>query len=153
MLNFILFMLMIYHYLPFTSKLLSIVSQLCTLLEFSTKQLSSYSTTLLLVSCLLTSSKSLTFYCILHSTSILFCYFFSPIFLSGNTFYSDILCSIFCSRFSCIASCFSLTSHIHIPQLHIHIMDSYSQTDHELVILYAVSKCNNTNVLESVDLF
>ena len=39
------------------------------------------------------------------------------IFLSGNTFYSNLLCSIFCSKFTRIASYLTMTSYTLIPQL------------------------------------
>ena len=55
---------------------------------------------------------------------------FSPIFLSGSsfiqTFYAQyFILVIFCSKFNCIASYLTVTSYICIPQLYMHIMDSY----------------------------
>ena len=53
---------------------------------------------------------------------------FSPIFLTILfilTYYAQKV-SIFCSKFGCIASYLTVTSYTYIPQLHIHMMDSYS---------------------------
>ena len=72
---------MIYHYSPFTSKLLSVFNYVH--LKYSTQKLYSQFTTLLSMSWSLTSSESLTF--IVSSTApvvemSLFCYFFTHIF-------------------------------------------------------------------------
>ena len=49
------------------------------------------------------------------------------IFLSGNTFYSNLLCSIFFSKFSRIASYLTVTSYILIPQLHNYIYTHHGE--------------------------
>ena len=96
----------------------------------------------------------------------LFCFYFH-LFFSNNSFFSTLLCSIFCSKYILYfyislshqgpakkaQACLTMQLQLQLlnngiiqPQLHndLHIMDSYRQTDHELVIqlyIYGGSKC------------
>ena len=98
-----------------------------------------------------------------YNQGLVYFAFILPIFLSGN-FFSDQLCSRFCSKFNIslklsyiqlasllLNSDITATHQWYVHQLHIHIINSYSYTDYELVIqLCGIYKCQfltRSNVL------
>ena len=135
MLNFNLFMLM-------NLSLFSVYKLITKHFSYRQKLSSLYNIT---ISVLVTYFFQITdFHCIQHGIRdrdepiLLFphLYFFLAVIYSNLRIMLNILLKVstFCSKFSCITNYLKVASYICIPQLCIHIMDSYSYTDHKLVI-------------------